>query len=362
MKIDAHDIRVKEVISGYTDNDEEGVYGYGGKLNIRPKYQREFIYDMEKQRKVIETVNNGFPLNVMYWVKNGDGSYEVLDGQQRILSLCKYAAGEFSLDGMYFHNLPDDRKRKILDYRLTVYFCEGSDSEKLEWFKIINIAGEKLNDQEMLNALYTGEWLTDAKRHFSKTGCVAFRRGERYMSAGSRCIRQDYLETVLDWISGGEIMQYMAKHQHDTDADELWQYYQRVLDWAERLFTKYRREMKGLPWGVYYNEYHDRSYNANKLEQETARLMADEDVTKKSGIYEYLLSGDERWLNIRAFSDRMKREAYERQEGICVKCRERFAIEEMEADHITPWSKGGATEPGNCQMLCRDCNRRKSDR
>lgn len=239
-------------------------------------------------------------------------------------------------------------------------FARGADSEKLDWFKIVNIAGEKLTDQELRNAVYAGPWLTDAKRHFSKTGCPAYGLADKYM-AGSP-IRQDYLEAVLRWISDGEIEEYMASHQHDENASELWQYFQTVIAWAESTFPNYRREMKGLEWGELYNKYHEVSYNAAKLEEIIAQLMQDEDVTSKRGIYEYLLSGDERKLNIRAFSDIMKREAYERQKGICAKCGEYFEINEMEADHITPWSEGGKTTAENCQMLCRDCNRRKSDR
>lgn len=360
MKIEPKNIKVKEVFTGYIDNEEEGVVGYSGKLNIRPKYQREFVYDDKKRSAVIQTIKNGFPLNVMYWVKNSDGTYEILDGQQRTISFCQYLDGQFSFDGKYAHNLTTADREAIENYDLLVYICEGNDKEKLEWFKIVNIAGEKLTDQELLNADYTGPWLTDAKRHFSKSGCPAYGLAEKYMNGSP--IRQDYLETVLKWISNGEIQEYMAKHQHDDNASELWQYFRTVISWVETIFPDYHKEMKGLDWGRLYNEHHSESYNATKLGDEITKFMADEDVTNKRGIYEYLLTGDEKHLNIRAFSDNMKREAYERQKGVCVKCGEYFEISEMEADHITPWSQGGKTSADNCQMLCRNCNRRKSNK
>ncbi|MDO4747393.1 MAG: DUF262 domain-containing protein [Candidatus Saccharibacteria bacterium] len=360
MKIEPRNIKVKDVYDGYVDSDEEGVTGYGGKLDIRPKYQREFVYDDKKRAAVINTIKNGFPLNVMYWAKTGKDTYEVLDGQQRTISFCQYLNGDFSFEGKYAHNLTNDEREKIENYELLVYICEGADSEKLDWFKIVNIAGEKLTDQELRNAVYAGPWLTDAKRHFSKTGCPAYGLADKYM-AGSP-IRQDYLEAVLRWISDGEIEEYMASHQRDENASELWQYFRTVINWVETIFPHYRKEMKGLDWGRLYNEHHEANYNAQDLEADIQQLMQDEDVTNKRGIYEYLLTWDTKFLNIRAFPESMKREAYERQKGICAKCGEHFEINEMEADHITPWKEGGKTVAENCQMLCRECNRRKSDK
>ena len=355
MKIEQKNIKVKEVFNGFVDNEEGGVLGYGGKLNIRPKYQREFVYDEKKRAAVIQTIKNGFPLNVMYWVKNEDGTFEILDGQQRTISFCQYLDGQFSFEGKYAHNLTITEREAIENYDLLIYICEGNDLEKLEWFKIVNIAGEKLTDQELLNVDYTGPWLTDAKRHFSKTGCVAYKLGEKYVNGSP--IRQEYLETVLKWISNGNIQEYMAKHQHEDNASELWQYFQTVINWVETIFPNYRKEMKGLD-----NEHHKDSFNAAKLEEDVARLMQDEDVTNKKGIYEYLLTGEEKHLNIRAFSDNQKREAYEKQKGICADCGKSFDISEMEADHITPWCEGGKTIAENCKMLCRNCNRRKSNK
>ncbi len=363
MKIELHKIKVKDVFDGYNDSEEEGVVGYGGKLDIRPKYQREFVYKEKQRNAVIDTIRKDFPLNVMYWAKKeekeGDLEYEILDGQQRTISFCQYLEGDFSIDNKYFHSLTADERAQIENYDLYIYTCEGTESERLEWFKTINIAGEKLTNQELRNAVYSGPWLTDAKRHFSRTSCPAYGLAEKYMNGST--IRQDYLESALSWISDNNIEEYMSKHQKDDNASELWQYFQTVIAWVQMLFPNYRKEMKGIEWGRLYNKFHNQQYDAQKLETTTSRLMMDEDVTNKKGIYEYLLSGDERSLSIRAFTDNMKREAYERQGGVCLICGNNFEMEEMEADHITPWSKGGRTVAENCQMLCRDCNRRKSN-
>lgn len=358
MEIKLKEISVRDVVKDYVNNDEEGVIGYGGKLNIRPKYQREFVYKDQQRDAVIQTLRKDFPLNVMYWVDNGDDTYEILDGQQRTVSICEYVSGSFSINYQYFHNLEESEKEQILDYKLMIYFCKGTDKEKLDWFKTINIAGEKLEDQELRNAIYTGEWLTDAKRHFSKNNCPAQGLASDYLSGSA--IRQKYLETAIKWISNNNIEQYMADHQHDANANELWLYFQSVINWVKTVFPNYRKEMNGLEWGYFYNEYKDVSFDTNKLEEKIKELMMDEDVTSKKGIYEYLLDGKEKHLNIREFTPNQKREAYERQKGICKNCGDHFEINEMEADHITPWHDGGKTNPDNCQMLCKECNRRKS--
>jgi hypothetical protein len=258
----------------------------------------------------------------------------------------------------YFHNLQKDQQEQILNYKLMIYLCSGTDSEKLDWFKTINIAGEKLTDQELRNAVYSGSWVTDAKRYFSKNGCAAFSIGSDYMVGTA--IRQDYLETTIDWISKGNLEVYMANHQHDPNANEIWLYFQSVINWVKAVFPKYRKEMKGIQWGFLYNEFKDKSFDSKRLEEEVTRLMLDEDVTNKKGIYEYVLTRKEKFLNIRAFADNQKREAYERQKGICSKCEEPFELYQMEADHIKPWHEGGKTTTDNCQMLCKDDNRRKS--
>ena len=358
MKIQLKEITIKEVFNKYKNDNEEGVVGYGGKLNIRPKYQREFVYKDHQRDAVIETIRKNFPLNVMYWVKNEDGTYEVMDGQQRTISFCEYIDGKFSLNFQYFHNLEETEKKRILDYKLMIYFCEGTDKEKLDWFKIINIAGEKLTDQELRNAIYTGTWLTDAKRHFSKSGCPAYNIANDYLTGSP--IRQDYLETAISWISDEKIEQYMAKNQHKPNANELWLYFQSVISWIKVVFPNYRKEMKGVNFGNIYNKFKNKDYDSKKLEKEITKLMQDEDVTKKSGIYEYVLTRNEKYLNIRAFTEKQKREAYERQKGICKKCKKHFEIEEMEADHAKPWHEGGKTTSENCQMLCKQDNRIKS--
>lgn len=358
MKIELKEITVREIADGYKDNAEDGVVGYGGKLDIRPPYQREFIYKDKQRDAVIHTITNDFPLNVMYWAVREDGNYEVIDGQQRTISFCQYINGDFAYFFMYFHNLKKDEQEQILNYKLMIYLCSGTDSEKLQWFKTINIAGEKHTDQELRNAVYAGSWVSDAKRYFSKSGCVASQIGNDYLSGSP--IRQEYLETAIEWISKGNIEDYMANHQHDPNASALWRYFQDVISWVEATFIRKRRFMKGVDWGPLYNKYKDKIYDTKAIEEETAKLIADDDVLKKSGIYPFILTRDEKHLSIRTFTDSMKQKVYERQKGICVKCGKLFDISEMEADHITPWYAGGKTTEENCQLLCKDDNRRKS--
>lgn len=358
MNIELKEITVRELAEGYRDNADEGVVGYNGKLDIRPPYQREFIYKDKQRDAVIDTVKKNFPLNVMYWAVREDGGFEVIDGQQRTISLCQYVNGDFAYFFKYFHNLQNDEQEQILNYKLMIYICSGTDSEKLEWFKTINIAGEKLTEQELRNAVYSGSWVTDAKRYFSKNGCAAYGIGSYYLNGSA--IRQDYLETAIDWISKGNIEIYMANHQHDVNANALWRYFQDVITWVEGTFTIKRRYMKGIDWGKLYNQYKDIVFDTKAIEEETAKLIADDDVENKKGIYQYILTRQEKHLNIRAFSDSIKQKVYEKQKGICTICKEHFEIYQMEADHITPWHEGGKTIEENCQMLCKDCNRRKS--
>ena len=358
MQIELHKITVRDLTNGYADNAEKGVCAYGGKLDVRPPYQREFVYKDKQRDAVIDTLTQGFPLNVMYWATREDGTYEIIDGQQRTISICQYVNGDFAFDMRYFHNLQPDEKKKILDYELQVYICSGTDSEKLKWFKTINIAGEELTEQELRNAVYAGSWVSDAKRYFSKNGAPAAKIGSDYLSGSA--IRQEYLETAISWISKGNIEVYMGNHQHDPNAIALWNYFNSVINWVKAIFPKYRKEMKGVEWGRLYELYNSRTWDAAELETEVARLMADSDVKKKKGIYSYVFDHDEHHLDIRAFDDNTKREVYERQKGVCKICGKVFKIEEMEADHITPWRDGGRTIADNCQMLCRECNRRKS--
>ena len=361
MKIELLNLTVKELVEDYFDDGEGGVTGYGGKLDIRPPFQREFIYKDDKRNAVIDSILKGFPLNVMYWADREDGTFEIIDGQQRTISIAQYVEGDFSFNYLYFDNLQPDKQKLILDYKLMVYVCTGTDSEKLEWFKTINIAGEKLTNQELRNAVYAGTWLSDAKRYFSRTRCVAYQIGNSYVNGSP--IRQDYLETVIKWISKDAIEDYMGTHQHDENALPLWEYFQLVIDWVKSTFTNTRPKfMNGVDWGSLYNNFKDIDLNADEIEQETTDLVFDDDVERKQGIYPYILTRDEKHLNIRAFSDSMKQKVYEKQSGICVICNDEFTIKEMEADHITPWSEGGKTNEDNCQMLCKKCNREKSAR
>lgn len=371
MKVEPKEITVGEVCAGYSNKAEEGVVGFGGKLNIRPKYQREFVYKDQQRDAVIQTVVQGFPLNVMYWAVNSDGSFEVLDGQQRTLSLCDYVTNEFSIDlpgktRKFFHNMVEEEQRLILDYKLLIYFCEGTETEKLDWFEIINIAGEKLTTQELRNAVYTGPWLIDAKRYFSRTNGAAHQIAKNFMD--KTAIRQEYLETALSWISDGRIEDYMAVNQHKPNALNLWTHFQSVLTWANALFGgNLRREMKSVRWNELFTRFRDQEFNPVALEAEVTRLMEDDEVTGKAGIYFYVLSREEKHLNIRSFSPSQRREAYERQKGTCPVCVKAgsvnavYTIDKMEADHIIPWSKGGKTNAANCKMLCQAHNREKSD-
>lgn len=367
MKIDLHRIKIRDALAGFQDNAEHGVVAYNGELDVRPKYQREFVYSGKQRDEVIRTVRQDFPLNVMYWMVRDNGGYEVLDGQQRTISIGQYINGDFSVDDLFFHNLNTEEQEAILDYELMIYFCEGTDTERLKWFEVINIAGEKLTPQELRNAVYTGPWLSDAKLKFSKSNCVAYLlAGDGGQLVTGAPLRQEILEKALSWINNGEIRDYMARHQHDENADELWQYFQDVIAWVRKTFPDYRREMANVPWGELYNVYKTADLNAEKLEAEISKLMQDEDVTSKSGIYPFVLSRKEKYLSIRSFTDRMKREAYERQGGLCVARNavcggKKWDISEMEADHITPWSEGGKTTSENCQMICREDNRRKSN-
>lgn len=358
MDIVLTEITIRELTKGYEDNEENGVIGYDKKLDIRPPFQREFVYNDKQRNAVIDTVKKGFPLNVMYWAVRDNGEYEIIDGQQRTISICQYVNGDFSFNSMYFHNLQDDEKEEILNYKLTVYVCSGTDSEKLEWFKTINIAGEELEQQELRNAVYHGSWVTDAKKYFSKNSCPAYKIGGRYLNGVA--IRQDYLQTTIKWINNSAIEKYMAENQHKPYANELWLYFQSVINWVEVVFPNYRKEMKGIEWGFLYNIYKDEELNPKELEREISELMQDVDVTNKKGVYLFVLNRKEKHLNIRKFNDRERREAYERQKGICIVCEEHFQMEKMEADHITPWHDNGKTVAENCQMLCKECNRRKS--
>ena len=300
MDIQPVKISIRDLTSGYIDNAENGVTAFGGTLEVRPAYQREFVYKDAQRDAVVRTVRNSYPLNTMYWAARDDGTFEVMDGQQRTISIGQYVTGDFTVDGLGFHNLQDDEQAQILDYELDVYQCTGTDSEKLAWFRVINIAGEELTEQELRNAVYHGPWVTDAKKRFSKNGCAAHAIAKDYLAG--EVIRQKWLETAIKWINNSDIEGYMAVQQHKPNANELWLYFQNVIAWVKATFPQHRKEMKAVQWGWLYNEFKDAELDPAKLEAQIAELMADEDVTKKRGIYIYVLNGQERNLSIRALS------------------------------------------------------------
>ena len=366
MDIKLQSIRVRDLVADYENDADKGVWGYGGKLDIRPPYQREFRYDLKQKQAVVNTILKGFPLNIMYWSVVGDNKYEMIDGQQRTLSICEYRYHDFHIvdperGTLYFGSLTSEEKERFLDYELSVYLCTGTDKEKLDWFRVINIAGERLLDQELLNAIYVGPFVTDARRHFSKDGCPAYKMAADLLNGVAR--EQAYLHTGFQWAARREdikdVSEYMSKHQHDANANQLWAYFSAIVTWVRSTFINYRKEMKGLDWGLLYDTYHEQIYDTKQLEERIHDLMEDDEIMKKSGIYSYVLSGDLRDLSFRTFDKKQKREAYERQQGICAHCGKLFELEEMEADHITPWVEGGVTSADNCQMLCRECNRKK---
>ena len=378
LKITKVEISVADLVQDYTDKGDDGVFAYGGKLAVRPAYQREFVYKDVQRNAVIETIRKGFPLNVIYWNRTGEDTYEVLDGQQRTISICQYVTGVFSINvngnARYFHNLSVEEQQQILGYKLDVYICVGTSTEKLEWFKIINIAGEVLTPQELLNATYAGTWLSCAKIYFSKTNCVAKKFADGYVKGNP--IRQELLETVLGWITKAEglksIGDYMALHQQDTDADALWFYFQEVISWAKRMFPIDRVDKKLLSvqdWGALYAKYGQKKYVLKDIYESIENLLADEEVTKQTGIIPYVLSerthSDERLLSLRAFPEQIKRRVWNKQNKQCPLClkegiTKQYAFEEMQGDHIVPWCAGGKTVEENLQMLCKKCNNTKS--
>lgn len=383
MDIKLEQIKIRDLVEDYEDNEELGVRAYGGRLDVRPPYQREFVYKDKQRDAVIETLRKSFPLNVMYWAVQPGDTFEVIDGQQRTISICQYVEGDFSIeiDGhqMAFHNLQDDQQEQILDYEIMVYFCEGTDSEKLDWFKTINIAGEKLTDQELRNAVYHGSWVSAAKRYFSKNGCPAYGIASDYMNGSP--IRQDYLETAISWINDGKVDEYMRDHQHDSNVNELWLYFKGVIDWVAATFPNKRPQlMRAVKWGPLYNKYKGVSLNTAKLEKRIAMLVGDPDVKNKRGIYEYMLGGETetKLLEVRVFDEKTKLAAYEKQTAVaetdetsnCPMCAmgtnsnatRIYDLGEMDADHVTAWSKGGATDLSNCEMLCVPHNRAKGNR
>ena len=387
MDIKLRNIKIRDVFNGFTDDGEDGVYAFDGRLTIRPPYQREFVYDAKEQEAVLHTILNGFPLNTMYWVlTNGsysindedelvlsdDAKFEVLDGQQRTLSVMYFLKHKLQIKwngkSYYEDSLPDDLYNALLDYSFMIYICEGTDSEKLAWFEVVNVAGEELSPQELRNSVYTGPWLSAAKKIFSKSNCPAKGLSEKYIKADY--IRQGLLEKALKGICEKQnlkdITEYMAAHVKDNDADELWQYFQDAINWVKKIFPDYNSDMKGLDWLHFYNKYGENKYNTNSMKEDVKKLHIDKEIGDYKGIYEFLLSrGSDpyagRLLQLRTFDEDDKLLKYNEQKGICTKCGKHFEFSEMEGDHIKPWSKGGKTEYSNLQMLCKDCNAHKTD-
>lgn len=379
------DITVKDICEGFTYNEYEGkgLFGLSGKLTIQPEYQRNYIYaDGKKDVAVIDSILKGYPLGLIYFNKVGD-KLEVLDGQQRITSFGRFVTDKFAIKdshGMeqYFSGLAEDLQKKILETKLLIYECEGTESEIKEWFKTINIAGVPLNEQELLNAIHSGEFVTKAKETFSNSQNANIQKWSAYISGNVN--RQDFLHTALDWVSKGNISDYMSKHRHDTEITELASYFTSVIDWVSSVFQDVESEMKGLEWGKYYELYHKNSYNPADVSKKLKELYADYFVKNRKGVYEYILGGctQPQLLDIRMFDEPTKKAVYSKQtaeaesKGIsnCPLCAmgtdgnktRIYKLTEMDADHVTAWSKGGSTDVSNCQMLCKTHNRAKGNK
>lgn len=386
MKTELHtEWTVKDICEGFMYNELEGkgLFGMNGKLTIQPEYQRNYIYaDGKKDVAVIDSVLKGYPLGLIYFNRREDGQLEVLDGQQRITSLGRFITSKFAITQsgipQYFRGLAQDKQEKINNTKLLIYICEGTESEIKEWFKTINIAGVPLNHQEVLNAIYSGEFVTKAKEEFSNSQNANVNKWSSYISGIVN--RQDYLECALDWVSIGNIEKYMSTHRHDDNITELKIYFNSVIDWIDGLFDKVYSEMKGLEWGRLYESFHKQPYDRIELNKKVADLYADEFVRNRKGIFEYVLGGciDTKLLDVRIFDDYIKKVVYSKQTqqaeelGIsnCPLCAigndnnktKIWKLKEMEADHVTAWSNGGSTDISNCQMLCKTHNRIKGNR
>lgn len=380
------DLTVKDICEGfqYSESEEKGLFGWNGKLVIQPEYQRNYIYaDGRKDVAVIESLLKGYPLGLLYFVKVDDDKYEILDGQQRVTSFGRYITNKFAIkdeNGMeqYFDGLSEDKKNRILNSQLIIYICEGEESEIKEWFKTINIVGVPLNNQELLNAIYSGPFVTMAREEFSNSQNAYIQKWSAYIKGDVN--RQEYLATALNWVSKGYIDNYMSQHRFDNNINELKIYFNSVIDWASSVFVDVKSDMRGLEWGRLYETYHKNSYNPTEVSKKLCELYADPHVADTKGICEYILGDciDTRLLNIRMFDDNIKRAVYSEQtknakeKGIsnCPLCAignnsnktRIWEQKEMDADHVTAWSKGGATDILNCEMLCASHNRAKGNK
>lgn len=380
------DLTVKDISDGFVYNEYEGkgLFGWNGKLTIQPEYQRNYIYaDGKKDVAVIDSLLKSYPLGLLYFVKVGDDKYEILDGQQRVTSFGRFITNKFAIKdehGMeqYFDGLAKNLQDKILDSQLTIYICEGEESEIKEWFKTINIVGVPLNNQELLNAIYSGPFVTMAREEFSNSQNANIQKWSAYIKGDVN--RQEYLATAINWVSKANIDSYMSQHRFDTNITELKAYFNSVITWASTVFKDVKSDMRGLEWGRLYEMYHNNSYDPNKVSETLCKLYADPQVQDTKGICEYILGGcnDTKLLNIRVFDDNTKRVVYEKQtqeaklKGIsnCPLCamgndnnkNRIWELKEMDADHVTAWSKGGSTDIDNCQMLCQTHNRAKGNK
>ncbi|MCC5849957.1 MAG: DUF262 domain-containing protein [Verrucomicrobia bacterium] len=381
-------ITVKEICAGFVYNEMQGkgLFGLSGRLTIQPEYQRCYIYADNggmKEIAVIDSILKGYPLGLIYFNKVSEEILEVLDGQQRITSVGRFVTDKFAIRGgdgnpQYFSSMAEDKKTKIFDTKLLIYECEGSESEIKEWFKTINIAGIPLNNQELLNAVYSGPFVTLGKEEFSNSQNANIQKWSAYVKGSAN--RQDFLERALDWVSKGNIGEYMSKHRFDENINELNRYFNSVIDWVSTVFTDVVSEMRGLEWGRLYEEYHKQSYNPAKVSSEVQRLYGDPYVNNRRGIFEFILGGcaDPKLLDVRVFDEATKKTVYKTQtntaekKGVsnCPLCvlgpdankTKIWKLSEMDADHVAAWSKGGATDIKNCQLLCKTHNRAKGNK
>ena len=386
MKTSLKKYNIENICNGFVYNELEGkgLFGLSGKLTIQPEYQRNYIYaDGNKDVAVIKSLLKGYPLGLIYFVKNKDGSLEVLDGQQRITSFGRYVTGKFAVkddNGMeqYFRGIAEDKQQKILNSEILVYECEGTETEIKEWFRTINIIGIPLNQQELNNAVFSGPFVTLAKREFSNSQNANIYKWSAFIKGNAN--RQAFLEKALDWVSKGNIVSYMSRHRYENNITELKTYFNSVIDWVTTVFEDNKSEMRGLPWGKLYEQYHINAYNPMKVSEVVENLYSDPYVHNNKGVFEYILGGlvDTKLLNIRVFNDAIKNSVYHQQtkkakeKGIsnCPLCtignnsnkNKIWKLKEMDADHVTAWSKGGATDLKNCEILCKTHNQAKGNK
>lgn len=381
-------ITVKDICEGfvYSKLEGKGLFGLSGKLTIQPEYQRNYIYASDNGKReiaVIDSVLKGYPIGLIYFNKVDNDKFEVLDGQQRITSLGRFVTGKFAIldengHPQYFSGLATNRREEILKTKLLIYECEGTETEIKEWFKTINIVGVPLNDQELLNAVYSGPFVTLAKEEFSNSQNANIQKWSAYIKGTAN--RQDFLECALDWVSKGNIGEYMSEHRQDTNINELKNYFNSVIDWVSGVFMDVEKEMCGLEWGRLFETYRNQPYNPQKVSEQVHQLYADPYVKSRKGVFEYILGGltDTKLLDVRVFDDATKRTVYEKQTSEaeknntsnCPLCAlghdanktKIWSLKDMDADHVTAWSKGGATNKANCEMLCKTHNRAKGNR